>query len=89
MNIVDRVVLLLHPKYHEKNLNFIVNTFLENDYPTKFIFDMINSRLKSLLKYKILKQADSDNTKNEEITTCLQFHSFHIYMGNLKTSLKT
>lgn len=44
--MVDRAFFLSHPKYHHKNLNFIIKTFLKNDYTTKFIFDTINSRLK-------------------------------------------
>ncbi|KYQ58872.1 hypothetical protein ALC60_02120, partial [Trachymyrmex zeteki] len=43
---VDRAFLLSHPKYHKENLNFIIRTFLANDYPIKFIFNTFNSRLK-------------------------------------------
>ena len=69
MSVVDKTILLSHTKFHEDNLRFIVNTFLENDYPVKFIFDTINFRLRFLLKRKLLRQADSDIINNEEKTT--------------------
>ena len=54
MNVVDKMIsselLLSHPKFHENNLRFIVNTFLENDDPMKFIFDTLNFRLRFLHK---------------------------------------
>jgi len=43
--MVDRAFLLSHPKYHTKNLNFIIEIFLGNDYPLNFIFETIYSRL--------------------------------------------
>jgi len=47
--MVDRAFFLSHPKYHQKNFNLIVEIFLLNIYPLKFIFDMINTRLKYLI----------------------------------------
>jgi len=38
----DRAFLLSHPKYHQKNLELVINTLLNNDYPLSFIFDTIN-----------------------------------------------
>jgi len=43
---------LAQPRFHSKNLNFIINTFISNDYPIDFIFNTINSRLKSLINKK-------------------------------------
>jgi len=48
--------LLSHPKYHEKNLNFIIEIFMENGYPLDFIIDTISIRLKKLLNKKTRKQ---------------------------------
>ncbi|KYQ53233.1 hypothetical protein ALC60_07637, partial [Trachymyrmex zeteki] len=84
-----RYLSFLSPKYHEDNLNFIVNTFLENDYPMKFIFDTINSRLRSLLKHKTLKQADSDTTKNKEKPTWFTIPFLPQLYAKFKTSRKT
>ncbi|KYN13632.1 hypothetical protein ALC57_14177 [Trachymyrmex cornetzi] len=68
MSMVDRAFLLSHPKYHYNNFIFIIKIFLENDYPLKFIFDTINSRLGSLFKHKTLKQTDNSNN-DEKITS--------------------
>jgi len=50
MGMVDRVFLLSESKFHEKNVTFIINTLLNNDYPLNFIFNTINNRLKSFIK---------------------------------------
>ncbi|KYN39722.1 hypothetical protein ALC56_05901 [Trachymyrmex septentrionalis] len=47
--LVDRVVLLLNPKFHFDNLCFIIKVLLENDYPLNFIFKNINNRLKKII----------------------------------------
>jgi len=57
MRIVDKAFLLSHPKYHKDN--FIIKTFLNNDYSINFIFVTINLRLRSLLKR--LKQTKKTN----------------------------
>ncbi|KYQ48827.1 hypothetical protein ALC60_11878 [Trachymyrmex zeteki] len=55
-----RAVLLSQPKYHLKNIELIVATFLENDYSLEFIFSIINSRLKSFFHKDTSKQGNSD-----------------------------
>jgi len=50
IGITDRAFLLSHPRYHQKNLELVINTLLNNDYSLSFIFDTINSRLKYLLR---------------------------------------
>jgi len=50
VGITDREFLLSHPRYHQKNLELVINTLLNNDYPLSFIFDTINSQLKYLLR---------------------------------------
>ncbi|KYQ49768.1 hypothetical protein ALC60_11170 [Trachymyrmex zeteki] len=42
---VDRIILLSHPKFQEKNLVDAIHTFLENGYPLHFIFSTIQNRL--------------------------------------------
>ncbi|XP_018361292.1 PREDICTED: uncharacterized protein LOC108760021 [Trachymyrmex cornetzi] len=64
MGMVDRAFLLSVPKYHKKNLIFVIETLLNNDYPMDFIFNVISERLKSLLHGKTLRQ----NTENELYT---------------------
>jgi len=67
INMIDRVFLLSHPRFHEKNLRFVVETFVSNGYPLQFIFDTIHMRLKSLFNKQTKKQI-TENT-NEERTT--------------------
>jgi len=64
--MIDRVFLLSHPRLHEKNFKFIIETFISNNYPLQFIFDAIHMRLKSLLNKQTKKQI-TKNT-NEERT---------------------
>jgi len=47
--IVRAFLLSSQRKYHKENLNFIIRTFLANDYPIKFIFNTINSKPKTLI----------------------------------------
>jgi len=42
MKMVDRTFLLSHPKYYRDNFNFIIKTFLDNNYPINLIFETIN-----------------------------------------------
>jgi len=65
MSMVDRAFLLSHPKFHQKNLKFIIETFLNNNYPLKFIFDTIHERLKILFRQRSKKQIV--NNSNDEI----------------------
>jgi len=84
MSIVVKTIVLSHPKFHENYLRFIVNIFLENDYPIKFIFDMINSRLKSLLKRKTRRQANPDTINNEEKTMWFTIpFLLHLYIRSI------
>jgi hypothetical protein len=68
MSMVDRTFVLSDPKFHRKNIEFIANTLLINDYPAKFIFETINSRIKSLINQSTIKQIDNntdmDTTNN-------------------------
>jgi len=46
MDMLDRAMLLSDSKFYYNNIKFIMCTLLNNDYPAKFVFDTINSRLK-------------------------------------------
>jgi len=48
-SLVDRAFLLSHPRYHKKNLEFCINTLLDNGYSLKLIFQTMNNRLKKLI----------------------------------------
>jgi len=53
--IFSLVFLLSDVMFHTKNLTFIINILLDNDYPLNFIFDTVNQRIKNLIKnrYKV------------------------------------
>jgi len=67
MNMIDRAILLSNPKYHEKNLKFVIEMFIKNDYPLQFIFDTMRLRLKSIFNKRTKKQADKcSNNENKK-----------------------
>jgi len=43
-----RTLFLSHPKFHEKNLENVIDTLLNNHYSLPFIFSIINTRIKML-----------------------------------------
>ena len=44
-SLVDKVVSLSHPMFHQKNFDMIINILLTNGYPIEIIFDNIKKRL--------------------------------------------
>jgi len=44
--MIDRALLLSHPRYPEDNLYQIIKILLNNDYSLKFIFEILHKRLK-------------------------------------------
>lgn len=69
ISTIDRAFSLSHPKYHSKNLELVINTFLNNDYPLDFIFKTINNRIKFLLHKQTIKQNNdliNTNTINKK-----------------------
>jgi len=51
MGMVDRSFFLSHPRFHCENLKYFITLLLENDYPLKFTFDTVNTRLKHLISH--------------------------------------
>jgi len=52
-NLIDRAILLSHPKHHMKNIESCIGYLLNNGYPLKLIFDQINKRLKTIFINKV------------------------------------
>ncbi|XP_018374076.1 PREDICTED: uncharacterized protein LOC108768217 [Trachymyrmex cornetzi] len=71
-SLVDRAFLLSDVCFHKKNLRFIIETLLNNDYPMAFIFNTVNQRIKHLINNKInaLKN-NSDNVEESATYTWL------------------
>ena len=67
--MVDRALLLSSPKFHYKDIKFIINILLNNDYLIDFIFNIINSRLKMMFHKLRTKRnnVDSDTTTKERL----------------------
>ena len=45
MGLIDRILLLSFPTFHEKNFSFIINILLTNGYPKIFALASIRKRL--------------------------------------------
>jgi len=63
--LIDRAFLLSHPMFHQKNIEFIIDTLVENGYPLDFIFDKIRSRLKTLIYSN--KNSNKNNNNSEDV----------------------
>jgi len=59
--LVDKVYNLSHPKFHQKNLQYIIQVLLNNGYLLPYIFSNINKRIKH-----ILKSSKDDNKNNKK-----------------------
>ncbi|XP_011705916.1 PREDICTED: uncharacterized protein LOC105461126 [Wasmannia auropunctata] len=61
--LVDRAIMLSHPSYQQKNLEFCVGLLLDNGYPLELIFKTINSRLKNIER-SLTHDADCGTNSN-------------------------
>jgi len=59
--LVDRTLLLSHPKFHGKNLTHVVNILLDNCFPLPFIFATIKTRINTLINRTVNKTKDNDH----------------------------
>ncbi|KYN05241.1 hypothetical protein ALC62_03844 [Cyphomyrmex costatus] len=67
--MVDRTFLSSDPKFHLKNFTHIIDTLLDNDYPIDFIFNTINSKIRTLIKNQF-KTNNNVNNESEVIQPC-------------------
>jgi len=92
MSMIDRAMLLSHPRYHNKNINFIINTFLQNDYPLHFIFDTINLRLKTVVNKRNIthtNEAENNNINNGNNNNGMKINWFTLpYFPNISEKFK-
>jgi len=58
-NMVDKILLLSHPAFHEKNFSFLINMLLNNNYPLDIIFSSIKKRLSTKFN-QLNNQRDHD-----------------------------
>ncbi|KYN11234.1 hypothetical protein ALC57_16619 [Trachymyrmex cornetzi] len=71
-NLVDRALMLSDFDFHSKNITFIIDTLIKNDYPIKFIFECINNRIKVIIHNNLTGANISFNSK-EPFTDILWF----------------
>jgi len=63
--LIDRAFLLSHPRFHQKNIEFIIDILMGNGYPLDFIFEKIRSRLKTLIYSS--KKSNKSNNNSEDV----------------------
>jgi hypothetical protein len=75
-SLVDRAILLSHPTFHQKNLEFVIVTLLKNGYPINLIFDKIRKRLKNLIinRVNIDQETNVENDSNRKIIALPYVH---------------
>ncbi|KAG5342011.1 SETMR methyltransferase, partial [Acromyrmex heyeri] len=55
ISFIDKIIILSHPRFQQKNLIDAIHIFLNNCYPLSFIFSTIEQRLKfHILKFHII-----------------------------------
>ncbi|KYN09399.1 hypothetical protein ALC57_18504 [Trachymyrmex cornetzi] len=70
VGLIDRVLLLSHPSYHQENFELIIKILLNNGYPLKLIFSEIKNRLsKKFKQWNDLKITTTDNTIVNNVDT--------------------
>jgi len=71
--MVDKTMLLSHPRYHQQNLIDWINVLLRNGYPLPFIFNTINSRLSLHVKKEFLQIYKSNNNNADQMSDAEYF----------------
>jgi len=56
--LVDRAILLSHPIFHQKNLEYVIKVLIDNSYPLDLIFNRIAIRIKELIRKMNLKKPE-------------------------------
>jgi len=83
---VDRMFMLLHPSFHQKNLKLIVKILLENNYPLNFIFKTISNRIRQsrtlIIKHRMIKKFHISMIKL--LILGLSFHILTVIWKNLR-----
>jgi len=83
--MVDKTILLSHPRYHQKNLTEFVKVLLNNCYPLPFIFHTINSRLALHSKKDFLHIHNNINYNSVDQTSEKEFFTIP-YLNSISES---
>jgi len=85
-NLVDRAILLSHPKFQQKNIELCIKILCENGYPLTIIFETINKRLKKLFAFRLSSDINNEmvSIMNSEADPENKKHFFVIpYIRNI------
>jgi len=63
--LVDRAILLSHPIFQEKNLEYVIRVLIKNVYSIDLIFHKINHRIKEFSSRSHLKKQEQNLNNNE------------------------
>jgi len=63
--LVNRAILLSHPNFQEKNLEYVIRVLIDNAYPLELIFNRINLRIKELIKRGHTKKLEPNSHRED------------------------
>ncbi|KYM96621.1 hypothetical protein ALC62_12713, partial [Cyphomyrmex costatus] len=87
VSLVDRVLHLSHPMYHEQNFDKIIKILIQNGYPLKLIFDTIKRRIHK--KIDIYKNSNKINNNDNNSNNKIKYNYFTIpYISNMSNKIK-
>jgi len=62
--LIDRAFLLSHLRYHQKNIELVIELLLENGYPLNLIFEKISNKIKTLIYNNRSLNKNNNHDKN-------------------------
>ncbi|KYN03293.1 hypothetical protein ALC62_05861, partial [Cyphomyrmex costatus] len=65
IGMIDRVLLLSHPSFHQKNFDLVIRILLNNGYPLHLTLSTIKKRL--YMKFDIFNNKDNNDTNSETV----------------------
>jgi len=70
ISLIDRVIMLSHPKFHKKNFDLIIKVLIDNGYPLRLIFTTIRKRLRQkFAQDESHKSSQKNNSDNRSVET--------------------
>jgi len=63
--LIDKAILLSHPIFQEKNLEYVIRVLIVNAYPIDLIFHKINHRIKELSSRSHSKKQEQNLSNND------------------------
>ncbi|XP_018364761.1 PREDICTED: uncharacterized protein LOC108762315 [Trachymyrmex cornetzi] len=84
LGLIDKVILLSHPRFHRENFNKIISILLKNGYPLRLIFSTIKKRLQ-----KKFQQLNNRNTSTDPVLSSEDRRYFTIpYIPSITDKIK-